>query len=242
MKKTTLLLSFLYSTLIIGQNAQTRCEEKPYIEVIGTAEKLVNPDEIFIEFSIQEKFDKGGKISIDSQMEKLKSGLKSLNIPLTNLSILDADLDYTRIHLFRKESLTKNNYLLKVADSKLVENVFKMFQIIEIKDAYISKVSYSKIDSLKKEVKIIAIKAAKEKASYLLEAIGEKLGKPLIINEKTPAQNIPNNLLNISGVRDEGNTYFVDGIKNSKQEASNEVILFEKIKIQASYYIKYAIQ
>ena len=43
--------------------------------------------------------------------------------------------------------------------------------------------SHSKIQEYKKQLKIEAIKAAKEKAAYLLEAINEKIGLAIEISE-----------------------------------------------------------
>ncbi len=48
---------------------------------------------------------------------------------------------------------------------------------------FISRVSHSKIQEFKKQLKIQAVKAAKEKAIYLADAIGEKAGEALTINE-----------------------------------------------------------
>ncbi|WP_179467817.1 SIMPL domain-containing protein [Chryseobacterium sp. H1D6B] len=47
----------------------------------------------------------------------------------------------------------------------------------------IAEIKNTKIADFKKEVKIKALKAAKEKADYLLESIGKKTGTPLEIVE-----------------------------------------------------------
>lgn len=243
MKNQIIFFVLFYSSQSFAQNntSEEKEEVKPYIEVTGTAEKQVNPDEIFIKFFIQEKFDKGEKVTLEEQENKLKSGLTSLNIPISDLSITDADLDYTRIHIFKKDVLTSKDYILKLSNVKAIENTFLLFQNIDIKNAYISRVSHSRIDSIKREVRILAIKAAKEKATYLIEAIGEKLGKPIYITENSTSQNYNPNQLNIAGGRAESNVYFIDGVKVQGQ-STNETVQFQKIKVQASYYIKYAIQ
>ncbi len=43
----------------------------------------------------------------------------------------------------------------------------------------------SEIEKYRKEVKIKAMKAAKDKADYLLNAIGERTGKPIYIQERS---------------------------------------------------------
>ena len=51
----------------------------------------------------------------------------------------------------------------------------------EIKDAYLSRVDHSQMDSLRREVRMEAVRAAKDKATYLLAAIDIDLGAPLIV-------------------------------------------------------------
>nr|MBA2761015.1 SIMPL domain-containing protein [Segetibacter sp.] len=48
---------------------------------------------------------------------------------------------------------------------------------------FISRVSHSKIQEFKKQLKIQAVKAAREKANYLADALNEKAGEAITINE-----------------------------------------------------------
>ena len=63
----------------------------------------------------------------------------------------------------------------------------------------IESYDYSKLEALKKELKIKALKAAKEKATYMVEALGNKLGSVLDIqeinNEIFPQQNYRSNMM-----------------------------------------------
>jgi uncharacterized protein YggE len=47
----------------------------------------------------------------------------------------------------------------------------------------IESYDYSKIESLKKDLKIKALQAARDKATYLAEAVGEKIGSAMEIQE-----------------------------------------------------------
>jgi uncharacterized protein len=49
--------------------------------------------------------------------------------------------------------------------------------------ANMSRAEHSKKEEFRKQVKINALKAAKDKATYLLESIGEKVGEVLVISE-----------------------------------------------------------
>ena len=166
--KQLLTMAFLLTTILtFGQINSTKTEEQPYIEVIGTAEKEVVPDEIYIGIIIREKYVNKVKVTIEEQEEKLKSTVKSLGIDLTNLYLSDANADYVKIRWQKKDVLTKKDYTLKVSDATSVGQMFQELEKLEITDAFISRVGHSKIDSLRREVKIMAIKSAKDKADYL---------------------------------------------------------------------------
>jgi len=239
--KQLLTVAFLLTTILtFGQANTTKTEEQPYIEVTGTAEKEVVPDEIYVGIIIREKYVNKVKVTIEEQEEKLKNAVKSLGIDLTNLYLSDANADYVKIRWQKKDVLTKKDYTLKVTNATTVGQVFLELEKLEITDAFISRVNHSKMDSLRKEVKIQAIKSAKDKADYLLTAIGEQTGKPLVIkeNEISPNHTLAN--VNIRGSRSSETMYYVDGVK-MKSEDSNE-IQFQKIKIQTSIYVKFSIK
>jgi uncharacterized protein YggE len=55
----------------------------------------------------------------------------------------------------------------------------------------IAKTGYSKMEELRKELKVQAVKAAKEKANYLAAAINEQVGSAITINEPNEVENYP---------------------------------------------------
>lgn len=106
--KQLLTIAFLLITVLtFGQTSNTNFEESPYIEVIGTAEKEVIPDEIYIGIIIHEKYVNKVKVTIDEQEDKLKSAIVLLGIELTNLYLSDANADFVKIHWLKKGVLTK---------------------------------------------------------------------------------------------------------------------------------------
>jgi hypothetical protein len=114
--KQTLTIGFLLMAfLAVGQTYTLKADELPYIEVDGTAEKEVVPDEIYIGIIIHEKYVNKVKITIEEQEEKLKSGIKSLGIDLENLYLSDANADYVKVRWQKKDVLTMKEYTLKVS-------------------------------------------------------------------------------------------------------------------------------
>jgi len=237
--KYLLTVSFLLTTVMtFGQTNTQNADERPYIEVTGTAEKEVIPDEIYIGIIIREKYENKVKVTIEEQEEKLKNAIKALGIDLTNLYLSDANADYVKVRWQKKDVLTKKDYTLKVSTATTVGQVFQELEKLEITDASISKVSHSKLDSLRKEVKIMAIKAAKDKADYLLTAIGEQTGKPLVIKENEIIAN--QQFVNVRGSRSSETEYNFDDMKIKSLD--NSEIQFQKIKIQTSIYVKFSIK
>ena len=74
--------------------------------------------------------------------------------------------------------LNKINQILSGVDSKGVQST------------NIDSYDYSKMTELKRNLKIQALLAARDKATYLLNSINEKLGRPIDINE-TDNSNYP---------------------------------------------------
>ncbi|MCH8330127.1 MAG: SIMPL domain-containing protein [Bacteroidetes bacterium] len=231
LKTITILLLLTATTSVFAQPNKTDKIEQPFIEVTGTAENEIIPDEIYIEITLRERHEGKENITIDKQEADLKEALKSIGLDLDDLSLSDAIANYVRVKWRKKDVITKSEYVLKVNDALTVGKVFEKLDELKIEDANILRVDHSKIDSLRKEVRIMAIKAAKDKAIYLLTAIGEQIGKPLIVRESgaLPFSNLalPRNV-GISG-------YYSQGYDADK------VIQFQKINLRSSIYVKFEI-
>lgn len=233
--KNILTLTLLLSAIFVSaQTNNLKNEEQPYIEVTGTAEKEIIPDEIYISVIIYERYENKVKITIEEQEGKLKEAIRSLGIELSNLSLSDANAGYVRVTWRKKEVITKKEYTLKVGDAALLGKVFEKLEELKINDAYISRVSHSKIDSLKKEVRILAIQAAKEKADYLLKVIGEQTGKALVVTEGSNPGWPQRNANMVANV--------VAGVESRYGSVPQNQIQFEKITLSSSIYVKFAIK
>lgn len=209
--------------------------EKDIIEVSGKAEKEIIPDEIYVRILLQEKNESREKITIEQQEEKLRTAVSNAGIELKNLSVSDVNADYLKVRWKTKDVMTRKAYRLKTSTSQELRKLFTELDKIDVKDAGIDEVSHSKIDSLTRTVRIMAIKAAKDKATYLLAAINEKVGSCLVVREENPtfyikAANIGNN--NYGGYH----------ARYSSFESTPEEVGFKKIKIEYSIYCKFEIK
>lgn len=228
MKKLFLFLA-LSGFLTLSAQTVIQPEEKPYIEVTGTADKEIVPDIIYVSILLSDKVTNKDTYTIDDQEAKLKAALTKLGIDLSNLTLADAGSSVITYKRKEKGVLQTKRLLLKLSTAAQVSAVFEALHDNDIKDGYIERVDHSKMDELRKEVRIMAIKAAKDKATYLLAAIGEAPGKPLVITESMPyMQARPQVYANASfGVEQ----------MNDAPETN-----FKTMKITFSYYVKYEIK
>jgi hypothetical protein len=241
-QKTTFLV-FLFILVLNQVNyAQEKLTvEKPFIEVNGFAELVIVPDEILITITLKERIENREKISMDTLEEQLKAALKAIDIPIENLSLADLNSQFNRVTRSKSEVLGQIDYILKCNSALMVFNVFQEFEKLKIHRARIKHTNHSKIDSLRREVRTKAIINAKEKADYLLDAIGEKTGKCLVVKENMTAGT--NNHLLLP--ENKSTTYFVDGTRvMGESEMKNDklkMIEFEKIKMTFTIYVKFEI-
>lgn len=209
--------------------------EPPYIEVNGMAEKEVVPDRIYLGILIRERITGKDKVTVAQQEEKLKSGLKRKGIALENLYLSDANANYYHHKWRNREVISQTQYELRLGNATEVSEVFALLDEIEITDAWISKVDHSRMEELKKDLRIEAIKSAKAKSDYLLNAISQQTGKALIVRENEVYQppvyfnkmaNAQMDMLEVAGAA----------------TPAYEPVDFRKIKIQTSIYVKFEVK
>ncbi len=222
---------------IMAQTAVTKEEQTPYIEVMGSSEKEIVPDEIYVEIVLRERFDNKLKITIEEQEKSLMKALLSIGIGLDRLTLSDANTNVVKINWKKNDLINKKEYTLKLSTAQEVGAVYAELDKIEITQAHITRVTHSKLDSLKKELRIEAIKNAKEKADYLLKAIGEQTGSPLIVKEVEKSS--INSINNVSGRGARGGMD-MDKVYLFEPELKG-VIQFQKINLHSSIYVKFGI-
>ena len=223
------LFSLFLTTNTYSQQQQN---DKPYIEVNGIAEKEVIPDMIYINIVIEERFS-GGKVTIEDQEKQLKESLQSLGIDLSNLSVSSADAAYVKVNWFNKDVMARKSYSLKVSTADMLGRVYEKLGELNIKFASLTKLDYSKKEEVKKELRIAAIKSAKEKGSYMLEALGQFAGRPIYIRENEPYDHNPY-------VANYANKASVE--KTSKVGVENDYLEFKKIKFTSNVDAKFEIK
>lgn len=189
MKKIILTAIIALTTLsTFAQNVDTRKK----IEVTGMAEIEVTPDEIYIGISLKEYLkDNKKKVTIEELEAQLQKAVINAGIAIEDFMINNIS-GYTNYWEKKKDPqfMASKQYSIKVKDLTKLNQIFAAVDPKGVAYTNIERYAYSKQEELKKELKIKALKDAKTKATYLVEAIDEKLGGALEISE-TGSENFP---------------------------------------------------
>lgn len=225
-KNLLVLLLVMFAFISRAQQVQN-CEKK-YIDVTGTAEIEVVPDRIYLQIVLNEATEKD-KRSLSKLEGDLTDVLKKIGIPLTNLVVDDA-ASYFRKSIFSgKDIYARKTYELLIDNAATIGKVLEEFEKAGISNVTLKSVDHSKMAEFKKQVKVDAAKAAKEKAEYLLKAIGEQLGGALFITEIDNVYETPQYMNRVRG-------------EISFSDSGNEDISFKKIKIKYSVNARFEIK
>jgi len=241
--KTNILFFFLALTLTFGQVCAQTIVNQPLIkkiEVTGSAAMEITPDEIYFNITLKEYLsDKSGKvkITIETLEKQLQQAVREAGLAKEDLQIENIFGGTPQWWYNKKEKpadlLEKKLYVLKVSDVSKIDNIVAKVDGKGIESINISRYTHSKIASYRKELKIKALQAAKEKAAYLLQSIGEQVGGILEIREAGDNEGLPvpyqqNYLSNMSA--------------QTLTDASDSEVDFKKIKlryeVQAVFTIK----
>ncbi|MBQ3186268.1 MAG: SIMPL domain-containing protein [Alistipes sp.] len=168
-------MMFLLAAMVVALSASAQQVEAfpSYIEVTGVAEKEVAPNEIFLSITINER-DSKGKISIDEQQREMLAALKKLGVKADEqLKMVDLTSSYFK----RGNALAKAQYELKLGSAAEVAKVWRALDGLGISQVTVQKVSHSDLEKFKAETRSEAIRAARDNARALAEAIDQKAGK-----------------------------------------------------------------
>lgn len=182
----TLFTAVLLSTITLSAFSQT-IDTRRKIEVTGSAEAEVTPDIIYLGISLKEYFKDNSnkkKIEIAELERQLQAAVLKAGIPKEDFTINNV-ASYTDYWQKKKDPnfLASKQYRVKVADLNKLNEIIGAVDSRGVAYTNIESYDYSKIESLKKELKIKALLAAQEKAAYLVAALKQTLGGAIEVQE-----------------------------------------------------------
>ena len=246
MKKTTqsstktLILFVLLSFSFAGfaQSGQKNFIDQNYIEVTGKAEMEIVPDMIYLKIQLSDK-DNKDKLSLPEIEKKMMAMLSEVGVNMEkDFSLIDF-ISNLKPSWFKSNVVLSKQYQVIVHDAKTLQKIFFEFQKLGISNVSVEELDHSKIEQYRKDAKVNAIKAAKEKAELLAAALGQEIGKALYIQEvDNQSPFLASNVLtgNMAGVKVKKAAF-----DSSIDDAAID-IEFDKIKIESAILVRFELK
>lgn len=234
MKRLIVLsLALIMSQFIFAQNGTKNFIDQNYIELSGKAEIEIVPDEIYLNIELKET-DTKNKVSVDQMETKMFKAFKKLGLNLEKqVKVLDFSSNFHSYWLKKKDVMKSKSFQVIVNDTQTLSNLFSSLEKIGISNITIEKVDHSKMDDFKKEVKVKAIKNAKENAELLTSALGQEIGKAIFIG-----QGYSNNYQS----RPRTKNMMVRGMATMEMQDAASQIEFQKIKLEHNIMVRFELK
>ena len=216
--------------------AQQATDKQPVkkIEVNGSSELEITPDEIYFNISLREYLKGKNKVEISTLEKQLQKAVADAGIPKADFTIENVygnNFEILRKKKDPQEFMARKQYRLKLSKLDKINEILGAVDAEGIESARIASYSSSKMEAYRKEVKIKALQAAKEKAEYMLGAIGNKVDGVIEIQEIATD--------NYSDVRPMMANYMA---KSAAADEAASDIDFKTIKIRAEVRAVFAIK
>src|SRR5688572_28512906 len=186
MKKLIIIVNILLlANVISAQQPQPIFTSNPFpktITVSGSAELEIIPDEINVNIELKEYQKKGEvKKDIETIKKQFLESAKAVGVPDSAISIVSFTGDNPFFRRKRKKDpdlFTSIIYQVKFKSSELMDKLVEKLDDDDATQSFlIVSTDHSRMTGYRRNLKIAAVKAAKEKGIYLTEAVGERLGE-----------------------------------------------------------------
>lgn len=190
------LISIVFAMIVLAFSFSASAQDAKegngrYIDVIGSCEMEIVPDEIHFVIAVKEYFeeefdgkseprDYKTKVSIVTIEKNLRAALKSVGIKDEQIRVEEVG-DYWRNR--GMEFTIGKNFDITLNDFTMIDKIIKAVPSRGIQSMRIGELKNSNMVKYHEQGKVEALKAAQKKAAYLLDAIGEELGEVIYIKE-----------------------------------------------------------
>lgn len=182
MKKFALIITLI--SIINLANAQ----ETPIIEVVGTSEIKVKPNQFFISITLKEYKDGKSVADIQSLEKDLMKSLKKAGIPVENLTVAGfSGTSYAK----KKEDeayLNQKNYMLELENLEPMPVFMDAINDKGITRVYLQKATHTDLKKIRDQNRDKALLVARDKAIRMARTLDANIGKVLSISEGPAAQ------------------------------------------------------
>ncbi len=225
------ILAAAVALLALPAAAQVQEAFPSYIQVNGRAEREIAPDEFYLQIVINER-DSKGKVSVESQQRDMIAALKRLGVNVEKqLKVANLSSEFFK----KNTSVATAKYQLQLGSSAEVGKVWQALDGLGISNVSILKVSHSQLERYKSEVRVEAMRNARQNAATLAEAIGQTIGKCFYVydsnNDVMPV--FYNNMAVMRSAK---------AFDAAEAAAGEEPLDFKTIKLQYSVQAKFVLE
>jgi uncharacterized protein YggE len=250
MKQIFCIASFMCLVhLAMGQQITEKANPFPKtITVTGSSEMEIIPDEIYVVVDLREYQKKGqDKTDIETIKTAFLQKCKEIGLPDSVITIASYE-GYNNPWLRKKkrtELYSSISYQVKFSKSSDVDKLVDRLDDEATQNFRIVKTSHSRITEFRRQLKIQAIKAAKDKGIYLTDAISEKLGEAITVSE--PEENFTGYYNQLSSQYklnqyQLANTAYQQKLGEAEIENPEALIDFKRIKLRYEVNVVFALK
>lgn len=225
------LVVIVFITLSNTDSQYESTDDNKHITVTGSADVIVTPDEVELEILLREYDVRHTKKELDEIEAELVRILKQHGISQESIVLNDPNRYWYYWWGYRNEHYKQQRFNIKVKEITNMLELIKALNIKGVQSLRIAQTNHSDLQKFRKEVKIRAVQAAKEKATYLLESIDEEVGDVIMI-EEMPTNNSYWNR----------NSMMVSNVSLGHQSNGYELEYVSDIKLQYSIKAKFEIK
>lgn len=157
--------------------------DQAYLEVAGSADTMVVPNEIFIRVFVSEKNTKD-KRPLQETEAAMYQALSSIGIN-TEKDLMVHDMCSTFKSYFLKTTsvIKSREYIVKVKDATTAGRVFVELEKLDIADSRIFAVNHTGIDDIKNSLRSRAVENARTRAVALTKPLNQAVGKAIHLED-----------------------------------------------------------
>ncbi|MFM2386433.1 MAG: hypothetical protein RL660_1190 [Bacteroidota bacterium] len=161
--------------------------DQPYIEVIGTADTQIVPDEIYVQIILDEQ-DSRDRIPVEQQEVKLVNIVRNLGMQERDLKLKDAITRYRfGFSIFGKDHIRKSKqYELLLHDAQTLSKLMIACEEAKIGNARVDRTTHSKLNDILDMLRQGAAANAKQQATATAKTIGQNIGSVIYAKELVP--------------------------------------------------------
>jgi hypothetical protein len=227
--KRLALIPFFFLPLIVS--AQEEKFKEHFIEVTGTADREIEPNEIYLSIRLKEFEENRQKVSLEKLEKDFYNAVKEAGIDRKRVELADAGSDLEKFRRKDKEAFREKTFQIKLTSAAELEKFIEKLSPVKVDAVDVTRLHHSDYEKIKLDLKVEALKAAKAKAQTLLQSIGSEIGKPLMVRDFDFVQPYMEMKANV-----------VMRSMEADQAMAEEPIAFRKIKMQAQITAQFEIK